>query len=339
MKSVYVKRRLLKVNGAYAKGEFLIPLVTYEKGISPGVNRGIKAVNACGGVDVRILKDEMTRAPGFKFNSMDEGLRFYNYIDKNKEKLTEIAESTTHYGKVTSIQPKLVGSHIFLRLGMFTGDAAGHNMTTKAAHAVSEYLSQQFPKIKYVSVSSNYCVDKKVSAINPLQGRGKEVFACVNAPSSICQDILKTQPEDLVEVYNTKTLGSIVAGSLCSNNTHHSNIFKAIYEATGQDTANIIESSQGITYAELRGENLFFSVSLPCVIVGTVGGGTSEKAPRKALEQLGCYGSGRPVGFNSKKLAEIVGAAVLAAEFNLDAAHTNPKEFVYTSLLLERGQA
>lgn len=338
MKSGCVKKRLLKVNGDYAKGEFLIPLTTYEKGIPPGINRGIKAVNACGGVDVRILKDEMTRAPGFKFNSLDEGLRFYDYIHKNKERLAEIAEATTHYGKVVSIEPKLVGSHIFLRLGMFTGDAAGHNMTTKAANVVSEYLSQQFPEIKYVCVSSNYCVDKKVSAINPLKGRGKEVFACVNVPRSVCQDILKTQPEDLVEVYNTKTLGSIVAGSLCSNSAHHSNILKAIYEATGQDTANVVESSQGVTYAELRRDSLFFSVSLPCVIIGTIGGGTSEEAPRKALEQLGCYGGGRPVGSNSKKLAEIVGAAVLAAEFNLSAAHTNPKEFVYNSLILERGQ-
>ena len=89
-----------------------------------------------------------------------------------------------------------------------------------------------------------------------------------------------------------------------------------MFIATGQDVANVAESSAAFTYAELR-ENgdYYYSVTIPSLIVATYGGGTGLPTQRECLELLGCSGTGKV-----RKLAEIIAATVLCGELSLGSA-------------------
>ncbi len=324
----------LKIRGEYAQGEFRIPIATREKALIAGIGRGVKAANACGGIEVRIIKDEMARAPVFYLNNLEKADEVCKYIKENKEALAHHANSTTRYGKLTSVKPALSGNYLHPRMGMTTGDAAGQNMITKAVLAASEFLEKELSYLTFISVTGNCCTSKKASKINSIEGRGKWVTASVEVPESVCKEVFKTTLSSIEEVFRAKENGSLLAG--CPNNVHHANMLAAIYLSTGQDIANIVEGSQGTSQAKVRDNMLYFSVDLPAVIIGSIGGGTSARSSKKALKILGCYGSGNPIGGNAKKLAEIAGALVLAGELNLYAALTNSRKFVRDAELLER---
>jgi hydroxymethylglutaryl-CoA reductase (NADPH) len=207
-------------------------------------------------------------------------------------------------------------------------------MTTIAADAAIKLITSHNVNMKYVSVSGNYCVDKKVSAINGILGRGKRVSAEIVVPNKICGKILKTAPEKIVSLNNKKNLiGSILSGGVRSANAHYSNLVLAIYLATGQDAANIVEASQGITFADLSADDLYFSVNLPNIIVGTVGNGKNLPFALKNLEQMGCYPSDPS---SSKRLAALIASTVLCSELSLLAALCNPGELVRSHVKLER---
>jgi len=211
-------------------------------------------------------------------------------------------------------------------------------MITKAAESVLQWICNQFSDLAYLSISGNICTDKKVSSINSILGRGKEICAEVTISRELCKTLLKTTPEAIATLNTKKNLlGSIINGGVASANAHFANMLLALYLATGQDAANIVEGSQGITYAEVQNNDLYFCVSIPNIIVGTVGNGKNLPWVLKSLEQLGCLPDGIP-GQSSQKLAQIVAATVLCGELSLLAAQTNPGELVRTHLVIERGK-
>jgi hydroxymethylglutaryl-CoA reductase (NADPH) len=234
---------------------------------------------------------------------------------------------------------QIVGNLLYLRLEMSTGDASGHNMVTGAAEAVMQWVLAEYPQLAHVSVSGNYCTDKKASAVNGILGRGKYVVAEMVVPEKVCRRMLRTTAS-AVEKLNTRKnlLGTSLAGGIRSGNAHFANMLLAVYLATGQDAANIIEGSQGYTYAVARGEDLYFSVTLPNVIVGTVGNGKGLPFVLDNLEKLGCLAE-RPAGENARRLAAIIGAVVLCGELSLLAAQTNPGELMKAHRKLERSRA
>lgn len=323
--------------GEHAQGEFKAPLSVTEKPIIPSVNRGAKAAGLSGGIHTRILKDEMTRAPYLTAEDPDTAAEIVQHLMTHTAEIAAAAESTTRYGRFRSIETIVQGRDIYARIGMFCGDAAGHNMTTQAAAAVVEYILNTFPgRAKAGALSSNLCPDKKPSEITVRKGRGKSVEAYVTIPNHIIAEHLKTTGARLAELNQKKNItGSELAGSL-SRNAHHANIIAAIYLATGQDIANVVEGSLGTTEVECTGKDTLFSVYLPSVIVGTVGGGTSLPYAQKNLERLGCRGPGNPIGANARKLAEIVAATVLAGELSLMSALANNSELMKTHILYER---
>jgi hydroxymethylglutaryl-CoA reductase (NADPH) len=210
-------------------------------------------------------------------------------------------------------------------------------MATKAADAVINWMLKTYPTLKYVSISGNICSDKKVSAINGLLGRGKSVIAEIEIPRVVCLEKLKTTPEAVVNLNIKKNLlGSIIAGGLRTANAHYANLLYAFYLATGQDVANIVEGSQGITHAEVRQGNLYFSVNLPNIIVGTVGNGKHFDFVKYHLESMGCL-EPRESGQNSRRLAIIAAATVLCGELSLMAAQTNRGELMRAHERFERG--
>lgn len=311
----------LRVNGEYARGDFYVPLATTEGALVASVNRGVKAVTESGGATVRVVKDHMTRAPLLWTPSISEALRLVEWIQENRDRLADRVGEVTRHGRLVDIQPFIVGNLVWIRLYYKTGDAMGMNMATIASDRICKEITSSYPgDARCVALSGNMCSDKKPAVINRLLGRGKYVVAEALIPRDTAAKILKAEPEAIDYVNRAKNLlGSAAAGSP-SYNAHIANIVAAIFLATGQDEAQVVESSMGFTWTEVRGDSLYISVTLPSLEVGTVGGGTRLPTQREALAIMGVAGGGDPPGVNALKMAEIVAATVLAGELNLIAA-------------------
>jgi len=311
----------LAVEGEYANGEFYIPLATTEGALVASVNRGCKAITSAGGALVRIFNDEMTRAPVFEVADVVEAQRVVEWVKapENFAKLKNATSETTKHGELVRVDPYVVADNVFLRCAFDTKDALGMNMVTIATDRLADIIVDELG-IRLVTVSGNMCVDKKPAAMNLIEGRGKNVVAETAIPPRIIRDELKTTPESMADVhYRKNMLGSAKAGSL-GFNAHAANVIAAIFIATGQDPAHVVDASTAITSISVRGDELYASVSMPSLPVGTVGGGTSIKTQHECLSIMDVAGGGKPPGAHAKKFAEIVCCAVLAGELSLIAA-------------------
>ena len=327
----------IRITGPELDTEVRVPLATYETPMWPSTNRGASVSRRCGGVHCLILNDRMTRSVLIEGPDALAIKVVVDDLDNHRDTLSNIVSNTSRFCRLLNWNTRIVGNLLYLRLEMQTGDASGHNMATKAADAVINWMVTQYATLSYVSISANYCVDKKVSAVNSILGRGKHVVAEMLIPNNVCQERLKTTPEAIVNLHIKKNLmGSILSGGLCSANAHFANLLYAIYLATGQDVANIVEGSQGFVHCETRNGDLYFSITLPNIIVGTVGNGKHFDFVKKHLTLLGCYEQ-RETGQNARRLAVIVAATVLCGELSLLAAQTNPGELMRAHEKFERG--
>ncbi|KAF5083983.1 Hydroxymethylglutaryl-coenzyme A reductase [anaerobic digester metagenome] len=305
----------LKILGEHADGEFYVPLATSEGALVASINRGCSVIKASGGTTVRIVGDKMTRAPVIKAESVAQAVEVKKWIESNFKELKKAAEVTTRHGRLVKIDPVVVvGKYVYPRFVFTTGDSMGMNMVTIATEAALNLLTHK-TGAHIIALSGNFCVDKKPSALNLIEGRGKTLVAEVLIPREIVEKKLKTTSEAVVEVNTAKNLiGSAIAGSM-GFNAQYANIIGAVFLATGQDEAHIVEGSLGITTAEAVDGDLYFSVTLPDVPVATIGGGTRLETARECLEIMDAYGSGK-VG----KFSEILAGAVLAGELSLMGA-------------------
>lgn len=300
----------LRINGDHASGEFLVPMATTEGALLASVNRGCSVITASGGASALIVKDAMTRAPVFRVRDSRHAVEVAAWVDKNLDRLRKAVEETTSHGKLLSAQPFAVGRSLYLRLSYSTGDAMGMNMATIASEAVSRIVEKETGAVM-ISVSGNMCIDKKPAAIDSILGRGKIVLADATVPRQVLEEKMHASPEAVAETCFRKcSIGSSLAVSLGSN-AHAANMIAALYIATGQDPAQVVEGSMVTTTCEVVEDGLYISVRLPCVEVGTVGGGTRLPCQSEALSMIGCVGQGK-----AAKLAEIVGAVVLAGELS-----------------------
>ncbi|MCQ2964054.1 MAG: hydroxymethylglutaryl-CoA reductase (NADPH) [archaeon] len=305
----------LKVNGENADGEFFVPLATSEGALVASINRGASAISAAGGVNARVIGDKMTRAPAIKTESVIEAVKVKNWFEENFDELKAIAESTTRHGKLVKIDPIIiVGNYVYPRFVFSTGDSMGMNMVTIATEKVLAKLHEDLG-VHALALSGNLCVDKKPAAINIIEGRGKSLVADILIPEEIVKSKLKTTAKAIEEVNVAKNLiGSAAAGAMAYN-AHFANMIGAIFLATGQDAAHVVEGSLGITTAEDRDGDLYFSVNMPDVPIATIGGGTRLETAQEGLKIIDCAGSGKV-----SKFAEIVISTVLAGELSLVGA-------------------
>merc|ERR1712000_384274 len=198
------------------------------------------------------------------------------------------------------------------------------NMISKGVeHALSVMATEAgFDDMEIISVSGNMCTDKKAAAINWIDGRGKSVVAEAIIPGDVVRKVLKSDVDELVELNIAKNLvGSALAGAMGGFNAHAANIVAAIFLATGQDPAQVVESANCITLMKNLGGDLQISFSMPSIEVGTLGGGTILEPQAAMLDMLGVRGS-HPTnpGDNARKLARVIGAATLAGELSLCSA-------------------
>jgi hydroxymethylglutaryl-CoA reductase (NADPH) len=305
----------LQVNGEHAQGDFLIPLATSEGTLVASYNRGIKVLNLCGGVKCSVVGDAMQRAPVFVFPDARAGRDFVRWVEENTDKIREEAESTSHVARLLYIDPYQSNKFVYLRFNFTTGDAAGQNMVGRATFAACSWIIDRYPGIEHFYLESNFATDKKASQINIMRTRGKRVTAEALIRREVLIQHMRVEPESLVYHSGVANIGSILSGAN-NNGAHSANAITAMFIATGQDVANVAESSAGIIYSELTPEkDLYVSLTIPSLIVATYGGGTSLPAQRECLEILGCNGKGKV-----SKLAEIVAGAALAGEISLGSA-------------------
>ena len=315
-----------------------VPLATYESPLWPSTARGAKVAGHCGGVRCTIVDERMARSVLLTAADAATAFAALQSIRARRDELAAVIAATSRFARLLDLHAEIVGNLLYLRLECSSGDASGHNMITKAADAAISWLLAEFPQLAYGSISANYCTDKKASAVNGILGRGKNVIAELTVPRRLCERLLRTTPEQIVALNLRKNfIGGILAGSIRSANAHFANILLAFYLATGQDAANIIEGSQGIVHAETRDGDLYFSCTLPNLIVGTVGNGKGDTLAtvEAHLQALGCR-EARPAGENARRLAAICAATVLCGELSLLAAQTNPGELMRAHLALER---
>ncbi|MDR0994390.1 MAG: hydroxymethylglutaryl-CoA reductase [Verrucomicrobiota bacterium] len=322
--------------GPEVAGEFFIPLATYESPLWPSVERGGRLTARAGGIQAVVTAEGMTRSILVNAPDAVSALELVHFLQAHRSALDEVAAATGRFVRLRDMHMEIVGHLVYIRFAFATGDAAGHNMVTRASDALLAWLLEKRPECAYGSISGNLCCDKKVSAVNGILGRGKSVVAEVLVPGRLVQRYLHTTPEKIVELtWRKNWVGSTLAGGVRSANAHFANMLLAFYLATGQDAANIVEASQGFTLAEVRGEDLYFSCTLPNLIVGTVGNGKRVPFVEENLRQLGCLEE-REVGSNARRLAILCAAAVLCGELSLLAAQTNPGELMAAHLRLER---
>ncbi|KAI4314677.1 hypothetical protein L6164_027564 [Bauhinia variegata] len=306
--------------------EYTVPMATTEGCLVASTNRGCKAIYVSGGATSMVLRDGMTRAPVVRFATAKRAaeLKFFLEDPLNFESLSVIFNKSSRFARLQNIQCAMAGKNLYIRFSCSTGDAMGMNMVSKGVQNVLDFLQTDFPDMDVIGLSGNFCSDKKATAVNWIEGRGKSVVCEAIIKEDVVKKVLKTNVEALVELNMLKNLvGSAVAGSLGGFNAHASNIVSAIYIATGQDPAQNVESSHCITMMEAvnDGKDLHISVSMPSVEVGTVGGGTQLASQSACLNLLGVKGASKDSpGANSRQLATVVAGAVLAGELSLMSA-------------------
>lgn len=307
------------IEGGSANDEFYLPLATTEGALVASVNRGCSVIRTAGGAEARVTKSGMTRAPVFRTTGIAEAAEVLEWVEENEGALRASAEETTSHGELLDITPYVVGDNVFLRFRFDSKDAMGMNMVTIATQAACDLIEDETPA-SLVALSGNLCTDKKPAAINAIEGRGRSVTADVTISRELVEERLHTTPEAIAEANTRKNLiGSAKAGSL-GFNAHAANTIAAAFLATGQDAAQVVEGANAITTAEARDNELYASLSIASLEVGTVGGGTKLPTQAEALDVLGLAGGGDPPGSNADALAEIIATGALAGELSLLAA-------------------
>lgn len=305
----------IKVNGEYADGEYLIPLATTEGTLVASYNKGIKLINEVGGVSCQIISDSMQRAPVFIFDNIRTAAQFASWVKTTDAEFKEFAESTSNHLKYLHTEVYQTGRNVFLRFNFFTGDAAGQNMSNKAAFAICQWILETFKGISNFFLESNMATDKKHSFINSLHSRGKRAIAEVTVPNDLLIKHFGIEAKQLQNHARVAGLGSMMAG-VSNNGLHSANAMAALFIALGQDVANLAEGTSAFLNCDvLENGDLHASITLPSLIVGTVGGGTGLPTQKTCLQMLDCYGTGK-----AKKLAEIIVGVVLAGELSLASA-------------------
>jgi hydroxymethylglutaryl-CoA reductase (NADPH) len=323
----------LRVNGLFAQGDYYLPLATTEASLVASYNRGAQVISEVGGASAMLLSEGVSRSPVFAFSNFEELGVFLNWALVHEHEIEQAAESTTQHGKLVDLEVSIEGNTLYFSFVYTTGDAAGQNMVTIATDAAVQWLVQNTPvKPRRVYLEGNFSGDKKACAQSLQKVRGKKVTAEVLLPSELIEKRLHTTAESIAELYHLSVMGGVLSGTLGVQG-HYANGLAALFIACGQDAACVAEAAVGTTVFQLRPSgNLYASVTLPNLIVGTVGGGTGLPSQQACLEILGLAGSG-----NARAFAEVTAALCLAGEISIGGALC-AGEFARAHARLARGK-
>ncbi|KAF7684750.1 3-hydroxy-3-methylglutaryl-coenzyme A reductase [Astathelohania contejeani] len=316
-----VSNRALRINNK----EFWIPICTTEGALVASMCRGIKLLNECGGIEGSVENLGMTRGFAIGFPNFGTALKFYRELPNLEEELSDVGNSTSRFLKIKEIKAKqILSKTVFIKVSAYTGDAMGMNMITKACNKIAHRIMEMYPGSRLVCISANTCTDKKWSAENFVNGRGRRIFLNVKISEEKCKEILGVNIYEIYKVYHTKiVLGSGLA--LASGNCQAANYVAGIFIALGQDVAQVLESSNCMLSMEIVGNELEVSLFMPSLCVGSIGGGTHLEPQKSFISQF--YLEDNPDFFitDRKKdpgvapnwMALAIAGAVLAGELSL----------------------
>ena len=323
----------LRVRGTEGSTDYRVPLATTEAALVASYNRGARLLTSAGGCNARVVAEAVSRSPVFAFNSLVEAEKFSRFIEAHADLLTDAVSQVTSHGKLVSVRCIIEGNHVYVDLQFTTGDASGQNMVTFASDAICKLIIEHSPiEPRFWFIEGNFSGDKKATAKSMGHVRGKRVVADITIPRALVESQLHTTPERMVEYWYAGAIGGVLSGTTGIQG-HFANGLAALYLACGQDVACVAESATGITRMEITGTDLYASVTLPNIMVGTVGGGTSLPSAKACLDILGLAGKGK-----SGALAEVCGAIVLAGELSIIGAFCSG-DFAMAHRALSRGQA
>lgn len=308
----------LRVNGLFARDDYHVPLATTEAALVVSYSRGARLITEAGGCATLILNEGVSRAPGFAFRAVDEVGEFVMWAIANLDQLRACAESTTEYGKLLDMRVSVEGNHVYLNFEFTTGDASGQNMVTIATQAIYEYVLKNTPvQPEYSFLEANQSGDKKSSFQSFMTVRGRKVTAEVVLPADLVRRRLHSSAVQMERYWRMSAIGGVLSGTIGVQG-HYANGLAALYIACGQDAACVAESAVGVTRFELTDSgDLYASVTLPNVLVGTVGGGTGLPSQQACLSILGLAGPNQ-----APALAEVTAALCLAGELSIIGALT-----------------
>jgi hydroxymethylglutaryl-CoA reductase (NADPH) len=303
------------INGSFAQGPFYIPLATTEGTLLASYNRGAKACRESGAITTITLQKGVQRTPTFKFKNLIDLGKFVSWVLEHKEIFSIITRETSNYAILNDIGINIEGNILIIKFEYTSGDASGQNMVTICTDKICKYILNNCPiEPVFWTIEGNTSGDKKATSLTT-SVRGRKITAEITLPKEIVQSVLKTTPQLLYQQWHINTSGSVKCGSL-GTGMHPSNALAALFIACGQDVACTGEASTAITRVEVDDNgDLYCAMTMPNIIVGTVGGGTSFPTQKECLQLIDCYGPGK-----SDKLAEIAIALCLTGEISILAA-------------------
>lgn len=310
----------LRVHTSAGEREVLVPMATTEGALVASYSRGMRLVAAGGGARARVVREGLSQHPVLVYADGAAAARAADRAREDEGRYRELVAATTRHGRLIAVEPRVLGRRLVLRLVFTTGDAIGINMAARAADEVSRTLAQDTgARARYVHGQD---VEKRANARALVEGRGRSVEAEVVVPRAALAEIARATPEEMAAIARTYAVGYAWLGTQ-NWMVQAANGLAAVMLACGQDVAYLTECATGLLDLDCtESGDLYASVSLPSLLVGTVGGGALQGTARECLELLGCAGDGGAGTF-----AEILGATVLAGDLSLMAAFCS-HEFV-----------
>jgi hydroxymethylglutaryl-CoA reductase (NADPH) len=323
----------LRINGLFASGDYYVPLATTEAALVASYSRGSHLLTEAGGCTSAVLNEGVCRAPGFAFRNLREAGVFVLWATEHVDDFRQVADATTRFGKLNDMRITIEGNHAYLCFEFWTADASGQNMVTLATEAICEHIEQHCPiKPRYHFIEANLSGDKKASAQSFLLVRGRKVTAEAVLPADLIKKRLRTTPEHMVNFWRMCAMGGVLSGTVGIQG-HFANGLTALYMACGQDVACVAESAVGVDRFEVtENGDLYATVTLPNIMVGTVGGGTGLPSQKACLDILGLSGAGK-----AQALAEVCAGLCLAGELSIMGAMCSG-DFSRAHRLLARGK-
>ncbi|WP_350306730.1 phosphotransferase [Photorhabdus viridis] len=306
----------LLIKGQYAQGVYYAPLATTEGALIASISRGSFAIMQSGGATTRVLGQRMIRAPRFEFHSVAHSVIFSDWINEHLSEIRHEIGRHSKHARLLEIKPQIIGRSVHVQFIYNTAAAAGQNMTTVCTWYACQWIQKQLAKMAFIPlrhfiIDGNTSGDKKVSYKTFIEGRGTRVVAEVYLSAESCQQILRVTPKQLVTAYHHICEGAIASG-MVGVNINAANVIAGMFTALGQDIACVHESSVAHLHMTLTADNrVYCSVTLPSLIVGTVGGGTYLPHQRECLNMLGCTDEN-----GTARLAEIIASYCLALDIS-----------------------
>jgi len=305
-----------------AQEEVFVPLANTEGGLAISLHRGARAVIESGEFRTYVLRDRMTRASTFLFDSTGEAAGFARWVESQAGEMqawleTMPIEGLSRFARLREIETHVVGSMCHVMYAFTTGDAVGLNMVTRNSYALNQaFVAERSPVAPLRSMlEGNMGGDKKPShRYFERGGHGKTVIAETMLTDDAIRRVLRTKPEDLLDLAYIGTHGAVASGMQSVAFTPATAI-AAIFTATGQDIGMVGTSSMAHGTGRRVDGGFHCSIRFPGLEVGTVGGGTTLPSARDWLGVMGCSGPGKVYRF-----AQAVAAAALALEISASAA-------------------